>query len=71
MTSATTAPQQVVAETLAALGCRPSVIPGAGNRLAALVMRRLLPRRTAITLMGRVLRGMYSQRATQPHDIQV
>jgi uncharacterized protein len=53
-------PTQVVAETLAALGDGPSVIPGRGNRLAAFIMRRLLPRRVAVLLMGRVLRGIYS-----------
>jgi short-subunit dehydrogenase len=53
-------PQVVVAETLAALGKRPSVIPGRFNRLAAFLMRRLLPRRTTITIMGRTMREMYS-----------
>jgi len=54
-------PRAVVAETLAALGKAPSVIPGGTNRLAALVMRRILTRRTAITLMGRTMRSMYPQ----------
>ncbi len=54
-------PRAVVAETLAALGKQPSVIPGRSNRLAAFVMRRLLPRRFAITVMGRTLRAMYAQ----------
>jgi short-subunit dehydrogenase len=58
--SATMTPQAVAAEALASLGRRPFIIPGRGNRLAALVMQRLLPRRTAIGIMGRVLRGMYS-----------
>ena len=57
--SATLTPQAVAAEALAALGRQPSVIPGRANRLSALVMRRLLPRRTAVAIMGRVLRGMY------------
>ena len=55
-----TPPRAVVAETLAALGRQPSIIPGRSNRLAAFVMRRLFPRRFAITLMGRTMRGMYS-----------
>jgi uncharacterized protein len=59
--AAAMSPDKVVAETLAALGRQPSVIPGRFNRLAAFVMRRLLPRQTAIRLMGRTLRGMYSQ----------
>ncbi len=54
------APSSVVAETLAALGRNPSVVPGRSNRLAAFVMRRLLSRRLAVTVMGRTLRGMYS-----------
>jgi uncharacterized protein len=55
-----TSPQAVVAETLAALGKRPFIIPGYGNRLAAFFMQRLLPRTAAIRLMGRVLRSMYT-----------
>ena len=45
-------PDEVVAQTLAALGSGPLLIPGAFNRLASFVLRRLLPRRVAITLMG-------------------
>jgi uncharacterized protein len=56
-------PPQVVAETLAALGGGPSVIPGGGNRLASFIMHRLLPRRMAVYLMGKVLRGMYGRTA--------
>lgn len=52
-------PRAVVAETLAALGKQPSVIPGRQNRLAAFVLRRLLPRKVTIQLMARVLEGMY------------
>lgn len=68
MASATSTPRLVVAETLAALGRRPSVIPGKGNRLAALIIRRVLPRRTAITLMGRVLHGMYPDAAAKKQE---
>jgi uncharacterized protein len=52
-------PRRVVAETLAALGKHPSFIPGRGNRLADFALRRLLPRRATIVIMGRVTRGMY------------
>ena len=55
------APYAVVAEAFAALGKRPLIIPGRGNRLAHFVMQRLLPHRTAITLMGRVMRAMYAR----------
>ena len=52
-------PERVVAETLAALGSTPSFVPGGSNRLAAFTLRRLVPRASAIRLMGRVMRGMY------------
>jgi short-subunit dehydrogenase len=52
-------PEQVVQEALNALGKGPYIIPGRVNRLASFVMRHLLPRRTAIKFMGRVLRGKY------------
>jgi uncharacterized protein len=52
-------PRAVVTETLTALGNQPVVIPGWTNRAANVVMQRLLPHKTAITLMGRVMRGMY------------
>jgi short-subunit dehydrogenase len=58
---ATMTPRAVVAETLRQLGKRPSFVPGAGNRLAALFLRRVLPRRTAITIMAGVTRGMYAR----------
>ncbi len=53
-------PRQVVAEALGALGTHASIIPGRGNRVAAFLMRRVLPRRIAIEIMGRTLRQMYS-----------
>ena len=56
---ATLKPESVVAEALAALGHRPTVIPGRLNRLSSFVMRRLLSRQAAIRIMGNVLRGMY------------
>ena len=54
-------PRAVAAETLAALGRQPSVIPGRTNRLAAFFMRRILTRRAAITIMGQTMRAMYSR----------
>lgn len=44
---------------LAALGTRPSVVPGLLNGLASFVMGRLMPRRVAVTTMGRATRRMY------------
>jgi uncharacterized protein len=52
-------PYQVVREALNALGKQPYVIPGRINRISSFVMRHLLPRKAAVKLMGRVLRGMY------------
>ena len=54
-------PREVVAEALAGLGKKPLVIPGWSNRLANVVMERVLPHRVAIRLMGRVMRGMYAR----------
>jgi len=45
-------PEQVAERALRALGRRPVVIPGLVNRVADVVMTRLLPRRTAINMMG-------------------
>ena len=52
-------PEQVVREALGGLGKQPYVIPGRINRVASFIMRHLLPRKTAIQIMGRVLRGKY------------
>lgn len=52
-------PDQVVREALRALGREPYVIPGRINRISSFVMRHLLPRKTAVKLMGRILRRMY------------
>ncbi len=42
----------VVNEALDALGGAPSMVPGRLNRLAAQVLGRLLPRRSAVAIMG-------------------
>jgi short-subunit dehydrogenase len=57
-------PEAVVTETLNTLGRQPSLIPGRSNRLAAFFIRRVLPRRVAIQMMGQTLRHMYSQNVT-------
>jgi short-subunit dehydrogenase len=52
---------RVVAErTLDALGRGPRVIPGAVNKLAALVLGRLLPRNTAVTIMAKATKHLQS-----------
>lgn len=52
-------PGPVVEAALSALGRRPSVVPGALNRLAAFAFARLLPRRASIRVMGRATRRLY------------
>ena len=47
------APEVVAEQTLAALGGGPRVVPGGVNRLASFVLGRLMPRTTAVTIMGR------------------
>lgn len=51
-------PAEVVREALDALGRGPMLIPGGFNRLASFVMRRLLPRRATIAIMGRETRKL-------------
>ena len=59
-------PDQVVRETLEALGRRPSVVPGAFYRFSAFVMNRLLPRQMAVRIMGRATRRLYAGRDGHP-----
>lgn len=55
-------PEEVVNECFRRLGRKPSFIPGYGNRIASLFMHRLLPRKTAINIMGDNTRKMYGIR---------
>jgi uncharacterized protein len=52
-------PEQVARETIDNLGRSPWIIPGRTNRAAAFLMQRILPRRMAVEMMGRVMRKMY------------
>jgi short-subunit dehydrogenase len=54
-------PEQVVKEAIDALGKGPYVIPGRVNRMSSFIMRHLLPRKTAVKFMGRILKGMYAK----------
>jgi short-subunit dehydrogenase len=54
-------PEPVVAEALAALGRTPSAVAGARNRLAGLVMARVMPRRLAVETIGKATRAMYGK----------
>jgi hypothetical protein len=52
-------PDKVAQDCLKRLGKVPSFITGRGNRLASFVMQKILPRKTAITIMGDTTRKMY------------
>jgi hypothetical protein len=52
-------PDEVVEECFQRLGKKPSFLAGTGNRLASFVMQRLLPRKTAINIMGDNTRKIY------------
>jgi short-subunit dehydrogenase len=52
-------PQPVVAQALAALGHKPSMVPGGFNRVAAFFLGRLMPRTAAIRTLGRATRKLY------------
>lgn len=54
-------PRAVVTESLGALGKGPAIIPGWSYRLANVFMQRVLPRKSAIKLMGSVTRRMYQK----------
>jgi uncharacterized protein len=49
----------VAEQALHALGRGPSVVPGLFYRLSAFFMDRLMPRRTAIRIMGKATRKLY------------
>lgn len=55
-------PEQVAREALAALHRGPLLIPGRFNRVASFLMRRLLPRRTTIGIMGAQARRLQAGR---------
>jgi hypothetical protein len=54
-------PEPVVTAALAALGNKPSVVPGAFNRAVAFFMGHLLSRRRAVKVMGDATRKLYGQ----------
>jgi hypothetical protein len=54
----TVTPQTVAQTALAALGRGPRAVPGAMMRVSSVLMSRLLPRRTAIRLIGRASSGL-------------
>ena len=52
-------PADVARKALDALGRRPFVIPGRGNRIVSFVMRRILTRRAAVATIRRAMRKRY------------
>ncbi|MFN7956294.1 MAG: SDR family NAD(P)-dependent oxidoreductase [bacterium] len=56
-------PEDVVRTALAALGHRPSVIPGLANKAAAFLMTRLLPRPRAVRIMAKATLELLAPRA--------
>ncbi len=64
-------PEQVVEECLKRIGTTPSFVSGTGNKWVSFLMQRLLPRKSAIQLMGDGMKKMYkippSTRITPPY----
>jgi short-subunit dehydrogenase len=56
-------PEAVARETLAALGREGSFVPGFTNKVAAFMMRRVLPHGLAVRIMGQVMRRLYGNYA--------
>jgi hypothetical protein len=52
-------PEEVADECIMKLGKQPSFITGRGNRIAAFIMQKILPRKMAINIMGDTTRKMY------------
>jgi len=52
-------PGAVVEECLNKIGRRPSFISGGGNKIASFFMRRILPNRLTVVIMGNNTRDMY------------
>lgn len=53
-------PEDVVNECLQKIGKMPSFISGTQNKLASFFMNRLLPRKTAVSIMGDATRKLYN-----------
>lgn len=58
-------PEQVVEQALRALGRKPVVIPGLVNRVATVLMTRLLPKRAAISILARSTGSLAELRDTK------
>ena len=56
-------PQQVAEQSLRRLGKRSVLIPGFANRMASFVIRKLMPRRAAVRIMGKSTGRLYGRGA--------
>lgn len=54
-------PREVAREALRALGRRPVIVTGAGNRIASFVMRRVFSRRLAVATMTKAMKARYDR----------
>ena len=52
-------PVEIPAECFRKLGKQPSCITGRGNRIASFIMQKIIPRKTAINIMGETTKKMY------------
>ncbi len=52
-------PDKVAQQSLDALRDGPTMTPGLTNRLAGLFMQRVLPRRSAVKILGKTMRNIY------------
>jgi short-subunit dehydrogenase len=55
-------PRDVVAESLAALGRTPSLVPGRANRVTQALLSRILPRRRAVQALRRSMRAQFGEK---------
>ena len=55
-------PGRVVDDAFAALGKRPSTVPGLGNRFASFLLHRFATRKAAVSTLGDATRAMYEER---------
>jgi len=54
-------PRDVAREALGALGRRPVIVTGAGNRIVSFLMRRLFTRRFAVATMTKAMKSRYDR----------
>jgi len=55
-------PRDLVAEALAALGRKPSLVPGRANRVTQTLLSRILPRQRAVQALRRSMRAQFGEK---------